>query len=196
MKGKGEIAEPTGVSIDDGGRVGVCLPCRECNGLVEGQAEELLVKYAWYFANSPRQSPPVGVLWSNNFQKARSDEEDDDSGTELSNGVNPSTEIPALQLAYSGADLAAVVTFHAGLPIPEEEQAKAIKAKILICHGAADSFVPEDTIKKVRAAFEDAKVDYEMNYYGGAQHSFTVSTADKVGLKGMAYNAEADHRSW
>jgi dienelactone hydrolase len=102
----------------------------------------------------------------------------------------------ALQLAYSGADLAAIVTFHAGLPVPDEEQAKAIKAKILICHGAADSFVPEDTIKKVRAAFEEAKVDYEMNYYGGAQHSFTVPTADKAGVKGLSYNAEADHRSW
>src|SRR5262249_39120048 len=102
----------------------------------------------------------------------------------------------ALQLAYSGADLAAVVTFPAGLPRPDEEQAKAIKAKLLICHGAVDSFVPEDTIKKVRAAFEDAKVDYEMNYYGGAQHSFTVPTADKAGVKGLSYNAEADHRSW
>ena len=89
-----------------------------------------------------------------------------------------------------------VVTFHAGLPVPDAEQAKAVKAKVLICHGAADSFVPEDTIKKVRAAFEEAKVDYEMNYYGGARHSFTVPTADKAGLEGLAYNAEADRRSW
>src|SRR5207244_8889537 len=70
----------------------------------------------------------------------------------------------ALQLAYSGADLAAVVTFHAGLPVPDEEQAKAIKAKILICHGAADLHVPDDNIKKVRAAVEGAKDDYAMNY--------------------------------
>src|SRR6266481_493034 len=40
----------------------------------------------------------------------------------------------ALELAYTGADLAAVVTFHAALPVPDEEQAKAIKAKVLICH--------------------------------------------------------------
>ncbi len=102
----------------------------------------------------------------------------------------------ALALAYTGADLAAVVTFHGALPVPEPEQAKAIKAKILICHGALDSFIPEATIQKVRAAFEQAKVDYEINYYGGAVHSFTVADADKVGLKGMAYNAEADQRSW
>jgi dienelactone hydrolase len=102
----------------------------------------------------------------------------------------------ALALAYSGADLSAVVTFHGALPVPDPAQAKAIKAKILICHGALDAFIPEGTIQKVREAFEQAKVDYEINYYGGAVHSFTVADADKVGMKGMAYNAEADQRSW
>jgi len=102
----------------------------------------------------------------------------------------------ALELAYTGADLAAVVTFHAALPVPEAEQAKAIKSKILICHGARDSFIPEETIHKVRDAFEEAGVDYEMVYYSGAVHSFTVPDAGKAGLPGLAYNAEADHRSW
>jgi dienelactone hydrolase len=102
----------------------------------------------------------------------------------------------ALELAYTGADLAAVVTFHAALPVPESEQARAIKSKVLVCHGARDNFIPEETIHKFRQALEDAKVDYEMVYYGGAVHSFTVPEADKVGNAGMAYNREADHRSW
>jgi dienelactone hydrolase len=102
----------------------------------------------------------------------------------------------ALQLAYTGADLAAVVTFHGALPVPDEDQAKAIKAHILICHGALDSFIPEATIQKVRAAFEQAKVDYQMIYYAGATHSFTVPGADKHGIKGISYNANADRRSW
>ena len=33
----------------------------------------------------------------------------------------------ALQLAYNGADLKAVCTFHAAVPVPEGEQAQAIK---------------------------------------------------------------------
>jgi dienelactone hydrolase len=102
----------------------------------------------------------------------------------------------ALQLAYTGADLRAVVTFHAALPVPEPEQAKAIKAKLLICHGAVDPFIPEEVVMKVRSAWEAAKVDYELNYYGGAQHSFTVPGVDKVGVKGLSYNAEADRRSF
>src|SRR5437868_4041249 len=44
----------------------------------------------------------------------------------------------ALELAYTGADLKAVATFHAALPIPDAEQARAIKAKVLVNHGAAD----------------------------------------------------------
>jgi dienelactone hydrolase len=102
----------------------------------------------------------------------------------------------ALQLAYSGADLKAVVTFHAALPVPDPDQAKTIKAKVFINHGADDAFIPEETCQKVRAAFEGARVDYQFIYYGGAVHSFTVPGAEKVGNKNMAYNAEADHRSW
>jgi dienelactone hydrolase len=102
----------------------------------------------------------------------------------------------ALELAYSGADLAAVVTCHAALPVPEPGQAKAIKARLLICHGAADPFVPEEAAVKFRSALEEAKVDYEMIYFGGARHSFTVPGVDKVGVEGLAYNAAADRRSW
>lgn len=102
----------------------------------------------------------------------------------------------ALTLAHSGANIKAAVSFHGALPIPDEDQIKAVKAKILICHGAQDSFIPEETIKKVRAAYEEGKIDYQLVYYGGAVHSFTVPGIDKVGVKGLAYNEEADRRSW
>ncbi len=80
--------------------------------------------------------------------------------------------------------------------MPDAEQAKAIKAKILICHGAADRFIPEETAVKFRAALEEAKVDYAMVYLGNAKHSFTVKGIDAKGVNGLAYNAEADRRSW
>jgi dienelactone hydrolase len=102
----------------------------------------------------------------------------------------------ALHLAYAGGDVAAVVSFHGALMVPSSQQTKAVKGKILICHGAADSFIPEDVAQKTRAALEQGRVDYEMVYYGGAQHSFTNPDADKKGLKGISYNANADHRSW
>ncbi|OWK40899.1 dienelactone hydrolase family protein [Fimbriiglobus ruber] len=102
----------------------------------------------------------------------------------------------ALELAYSGADLKAVVTFHAALPTPTPEQAKAIKAKILVCHGADDKFIKQESIDKFKAALADAKVDLKFEAYPGAVHSFTVKGADAHMLPGMAYNAEADKKSW
>jgi dienelactone hydrolase len=102
----------------------------------------------------------------------------------------------ALQLAYSGAPLKAVVTFHAALPTPTEEEAKAIKARLLICHGADDPFVPKDAIDAFKAALDKAGVKYQFESYPGAVHSFTVPDADKKEIKGMAYNEEADKKSW
>jgi dienelactone hydrolase len=102
----------------------------------------------------------------------------------------------ALELAYVGAPLKAVATFHAALPVPTPEQAKAIKPRILICHGADDSFIPQETIDQFKAALDGVKVNYQFKSYPGAVHSFTVPGADKVGMKGLAYNAAADQQSW
>ncbi|QDT55066.1 Carboxymethylenebutenolidase [Caulifigura coniformis] len=102
----------------------------------------------------------------------------------------------ALQLAFSGADLKAVASFHGALPVPTADQVKKTKATILVCHGAQDSFIPEETIQQFRAALDAGGADWEMDYYAGAQHSFTVISADALGLKGMKYDAEADKRSW
>lgn len=102
----------------------------------------------------------------------------------------------ALQLAYSGADLDAVVTFHAALPEATSEQAKKVKASILVCHGADDSFIPLEAVQKFKAALNTANVDWQFIAYSGTRHSFTVPTADKHGIDGLRYNKLADQRSW
>ena len=102
----------------------------------------------------------------------------------------------ALQLAYSGAPLKAVATFHAALPTPTTEEAKNIKARMLVCHGADDAFIPEKAIADFKAALDTAGAKYQFESYPGAVHSFTVPDADKRGLKGMGYNEAADKKSW
>lgn len=102
----------------------------------------------------------------------------------------------ALQLAAGGADLKAVVTFHAALPKFTEAEAKNIKAKVLICHGADDFFIKPEDIKAFKEALDKAGVKYEFVSYEGAVHSFTVPGADKHMIKGMAYNKAADEDSW
>jgi dienelactone hydrolase len=101
-----------------------------------------------------------------------------------------------LQLAYTGANLKGVVTFHGALPIPDESQAKAIKARILVCHGAADRFILPDVIEKFQNVLDQAGADWTMVYYAGARHSFTDPDADKHNVDGMKYQKAADQRSW
>jgi dienelactone hydrolase len=102
----------------------------------------------------------------------------------------------ALQLAYSGADLKAVVTFHAALPTPSADEAKSVKARVLVCHGGADTFIPEEAIKAFRAALDQAGTQYEFVSYPGVVHSFTVPGADARNLNGMKYDKHADEDSW
>jgi dienelactone hydrolase len=102
----------------------------------------------------------------------------------------------ALQLAYTGADLRAVVTFHAALQAPTPEEAKRIKATILVNHGADDSFIPPAAIEAFRKALDQANVKYEFIAYPGARHSFTVADAGRHGLDGLKYDAAADQQSW
>jgi len=40
------------------------------------------------------------------------------------------------------------------------------------------------------------KVDWHMVSYGGAVHAFTQPSAGNDPLRGSAYNADADRRSW
>jgi dienelactone hydrolase len=102
----------------------------------------------------------------------------------------------SLALANSGSDIKAAVSFHGALLIPSDDEAKKITTKILICHGAADNFIKEDTIQKMRGVYDRTKVDYQMIYYGGVVHSFTVPEADSKKMDGLRYDAAADRRSW
>jgi len=102
----------------------------------------------------------------------------------------------ALELARSGAELKAVVGFHSGLGTARPQDARQIKAKVLVNIGADDPIIPPEQ----RAAFEkemtDAGVDWRMNLYGGAGHSFTNPDVGALGRAGFAYHEPTDRRSW
>jgi dienelactone hydrolase len=100
----------------------------------------------------------------------------------------------ALRLAFSGAKVAGVVSFHGSLIAPAE--ADAIRAKILVCHGADDPMVPDAKVTAFAEAMRKTKADWQLIAYGGAVHAFTNPGADKVGIRGVAYHAAADRRSW
>lgn len=101
-----------------------------------------------------------------------------------------------VELARSGADIDGVVSFHGGLDSPNPADGKNIKAKVLALHGADDPFVPKADIEAFAAEMNDANVDWQMNVYSGAVHSFTQPMAGNDNSRGAAYNERADKRSW
>lgn len=102
----------------------------------------------------------------------------------------------ALELARSGAPLAGVVSFHGGLKTPNPSDAKNIKGRVLVLHGADDPLVPEPEVSAFAKEMRDAKVDWQMVSYGGAVHSFTNPDAGNDPKRGVAYDERADRRSY
>lgn len=101
-----------------------------------------------------------------------------------------------MQMAYAGADLDGVVSFHGSLPPATQAQQEKIEAAILVAHGAADSFVPAERVDAFQAALEAAGADWQMMTYGGARHGFTNPNAGEYGIEALAYDEKADRRSW
>lgn len=103
----------------------------------------------------------------------------------------------ALELAYSGADLVGVVSFHGSLmpPRPDTDDASDIAGKVLICHGQADPLFTTETLVKVIGDLQDAEVDVTTTIYSGAVHAFTDPGAQGQ-IAGVQYDQEADARSW
>jgi dienelactone hydrolase len=102
----------------------------------------------------------------------------------------------ALELARSGADISGVVSFHGTLDTPNPQDALNIKAKVLVCHGADDPYVSPEQVAAFQNEMRSAKVDWQMNIYGNAVHSFTNPDSGSDNSKGAAYNRKADLRSW
>ena len=105
-------------------------------------------------------------------------------------------------LAYAGAPLAGIVSFHGGLVPASADAAARLKAKILICHGALDPSLKREDIDAYVKSLDDGKVDYRFVQYAGALHAFTNPDADAIatanpGMKGfIVYSPSADRRSW
>ena len=103
-----------------------------------------------------------------------------------------------LELAHGGADLKAVVGFHPGLMITRPRDPSNITAKVLVCVGSEDPFVPVPQRLAFEAEMRAAGADWRMNLYGGAEHSFTHPGADpaRTGLSGIKYHRPSAERSW
>jgi dienelactone hydrolase len=102
----------------------------------------------------------------------------------------------SFELARSGAGIKAAVGFHAGLSTVRPEDASNIKGKILALIGADDPIVDNAQRRAFEEEMRAGGVDWVLQVYGGAEHSFTRPGAENVGIPGIRYHEPSDRRSW
>ena len=100
----------------------------------------------------------------------------------------------SLDLARSGVDLKAAISFHGlfngnGLP------PKKIKASVLALHGWDDPMVKPDMVAALGEELTKAKCDWQIHAYGGTKHAFMVPDANDP-KNGIQYNETAEKRAW
>jgi dienelactone hydrolase len=101
----------------------------------------------------------------------------------------------ALDLARSGTDVKAVVSFHGLLNAPEALPKHPIKAHILAMHGYDDPMVTPDNVMRFGDEMTEAKADWQLVMYGNTMHAFTNPEANDKDF-GTVYNKLAETRSW
>lgn len=100
-----------------------------------------------------------------------------------------------MQMAYAGADLDAVVSFHGSLP-PAPESVTEIAPRVLVAHGRDDQFIPAERIAAFQDGLDRVGATWEMIIYSDTRHGFTNPDAGRYGIDNVAYNERADRRSW
>ena len=101
----------------------------------------------------------------------------------------------ALDVARSGADVAAVAAFH-GLFVPCGLPPQPIKAKVAAYHGWDDPMVAPEAVVALGNELTAAGADWQIHAYGHVGHGFTNPRAHEIGIAGVAYDEAAERRSW
>lgn len=101
----------------------------------------------------------------------------------------------ALELARAGANVAGVISMH-GNPGPVAAVADdGIRAGVLVLHGAADRYVPDEALRGFEREMEAAGADWQLVSYGGAVHCFAEREANDT-PPGCLYDERAARRAY
>lgn len=100
-----------------------------------------------------------------------------------------------LDLARSGLDFKAAISFHGLLNAPDIAMHEKIKAKILALHGYDDPMVKPEQVQAFCEEMTKAQADWQVYMYGNTQHAFTNPQAHDANL-GTIYNPLAEKRAF
>jgi dienelactone hydrolase len=102
-----------------------------------------------------------------------------------------------LELARSGANLQAAVSYHGTLQTHARAEPGAIRGHVVAYCGAGDPYAPLEDVDNLRREMQDAGVtNYQITVFGAAGHGFTDPDAARLQLDGVAYDALSNELSW
>src|SRR5208282_6083891 len=87
-----------------------------------------------------------------------------------------------LELARDGADLAAAVSIHGDLKTREPAKPGAVKAALLVTHGAPDPVVPKADRDAFEQEMDAAGAKWQMLVFSGILHAYTDEGLDVPGV--------------
>ncbi|HLS83462.1 MAG TPA: dienelactone hydrolase family protein [Arenimonas sp.] len=99
-----------------------------------------------------------------------------------------------LELARSGADIAAAVSFHGSLGTQAPAEPGTIKARLLVLNGADDASVPPERVAAFQDEMRAAGADWTLVNFGNAVHCFAEPAANRP--PNCLYNEQAAARAY
>jgi dienelactone hydrolase len=104
----------------------------------------------------------------------------------------------AMELALQGTHIAALAMFYPWLEYDMDEPPdySIIKASVLLLFGAGDKRVEDEGLINIKDVFQQNRLDWQLVMYGGAVYGFTNKTLGFEVNDGMAFNYDADLRSF
>jgi dienelactone hydrolase len=101
-----------------------------------------------------------------------------------------------LELARSGADIRAVVSYHGILKTHEPARLGEIKAQVAVYTGALDPYAPLTDVQSFRNEMVSAGARWQLTEFGNAYHAFTDYRLPQEPELGLAFDPVAEAVSW
>lgn len=103
----------------------------------------------------------------------------------------------SLELARSGANLRAAISYHGILTTFRKAESGSFKGQIVVYTGGGDPWAPNEDVEAFRKEMIDAgHRDYQVTLFGAADHGFTDKYAHEQKLEGLSYHELSSDVSW
>jgi len=101
-----------------------------------------------------------------------------------------------LELARSGEDVNAVVSYHGLLTTPSPAEVNSLRTTVAVYTGSKDPYAPREHVDAIREEMTASGAELLLTEFSGAYHAFTNPNPPRGVESGMKYDELCDRVSW